>query len=265
MRTVAGAMLVFAGLASAGDVASQRDARALWQQSLAAQRFQDLRTIGTLTTRFPSGDEVVLEVELLASLQSDGVSRMGLTRVVSGNALVNSTFLNIERPNAADDLWIYLPTVGTPRRLVASNLGDSYLGSEFRYGDLVQRDPEQHEATRRGDESIEGEACIVIELVPKTARIARDAGLGREVLWLRAGSLIERRVEQFDLRGRLLKVIDFDRILVDSRSGKSFPLERRIRNVQSGATSAASFRDVRTNQGLPADLFSPSRLSDRSW
>jgi uncharacterized protein len=265
MRMLAGALLVVAGFASGGQTATPSDAVSIWERSLAAQRFNDVRTIGTLTTLFPSGEEVVLKIELLAKMQPDGVSRMGLTRVMSGNALLNSTFLSIERPGGPDHLWVYLPGVGTPRRLVSSNLADSYLGSEFRYGDLVQREPAGYRVVLRADETIDGEPCAVVEIVPDDPRLARETGLGREVLFIRRSSFVERRVEQFDRRGQLLKVMDLPRVFFDPASAKSFPLERRIRNVQSGAMSTALFDEVRTDQGLAAELFSPARLADRSW
>jgi hypothetical protein len=259
------ALCVASGLAvTAGWACAQSAPSALevWHRSLRAQRFQDLRTVGTLTTRFPGGDELTLRVQLLAMMQADGVSRMGVTRVLSGNALVGSAFLNVEHAGAPDDLWVYLPAVGTPRRLVASNLGDSYLGSEFRYGDLVQREPESYRVTSLPDADVSEERCDVIEIVPD-ARTARDTGLSREVMWIRKSTFVERKVEQYDRQGRLLKEMELEDLFIDAATGKAFPRERRIRNVQSGATSTARFEDVRVNAGLPADTFNPARLSDR--
>jgi hypothetical protein len=251
--------------AAAVAAAPEPDPTTLWQHSLAAQRFPDLRADGTLITTFPSGDKVTLRVRLLAMFQPDGVSRMALTRVTSNGALRDSSFLNVEHPQAPDDLWVYLPSVGSPRRLVSSNLADSYLGSEFRYGDLVQPDPDEYVVTLRGEEVIDGESCWVLDIAPRTPRLERDAGLRRQVLWLRHGSLVERRIEQYDRRGTLLKVIDVLRPFTDPASGKVFALERRLRNVQSGATSTAVFENVEVTQGMSADLFSPVHLGDRSW
>jgi len=237
----------------------------LWQKSLAAQRFPDLQADATLTTTFPSGDTVTLHVKLLAVVPAGGTGRMAITRVTSGGPLLGSTFLNIERSQGTDDLWVYLPAVATPRRLVSSNLADSYLGSEFRYGDLVQPDPADYAVTLRGEETVEGEPCWVLEVVPREPRLVRNTGLGREVLWLRRQNLVERKVEQYDRHVALLKVLDVPRLFTDPASGKVFAVERRIRNVQSGVVSTASFENVEVNRGLGTEPFSPARLSDRSW
>src|SRR5262249_4293780 len=95
------------------------------------------------------------------------------------------------------------------------------------------------------------------------ARTARDTGLSREVLWIRKSTFVERKVEQYDRQGHLFKVMELEDLLVEAATGKAFPRERRIRNLQSGASSTARFEDVRVDEGLPQDIFNPARLSDR--
>lgn len=241
------------------------DAVALWQRSLAVQRFTDLQADATLSTTFRSGDEVTLRLRVLAVLQPDSVTRMAVSRVTNGGLFVGSEFLTIEHAKAPDDLWIYLPELRTPRRLISSNLGDSYLGSEFRYGDLVQADPEEHIVTLRGEELVGETPCWVLEAVPREAKLVRDGGVGRQVLWLRRDNLVERKIEQYDRRNELSKVIDVPRLFTDAATGKVFALERRIRNVRSGAHSLATFENVVVNAGVPRDVFTPARLGDRSW
>lgn len=253
------------GLLPAWSVATTppgRDPTQLLEESLAAQRFPDLRADATLTTTVGSGDTVDLRIELLAMIEPDGRSRKAITRVRSGGALKGSAFLNVEHPDAPDDLWVYLPAVQAPRRLVSTNLGDSYLGSEFRYGDLVQLDPGDYQVTLRSDETIAGDPCHVLEVVPREPRLVRDTGLSKQVLWLRRDNLVERKIEQYDRRGALLKVIEVPRLHHDAASGKFFAVERRVENVQTGARSVAMFENLRVNRGVSADAFTPVRLAD---
>jgi hypothetical protein len=264
-RAIAAALLLVRASVVSADGASAPDPSALWERGLVIQRFPDLRAEATLATAFPSGEQVTLELRIVAMVQPDGTSRMALARVTSGGPLRDSAFLTVENSRAADDLWFYLPAVGSPRRLASSNLADSYLGSEFRYGDLVQPEPGDYVATLRGEEVVEGEPCWIIEVTPREARVSRDTGLARETLWLRQSNLVERKVEQYDRRGALLKVLDVPRLYTDPGSGKIFALERRVRNVQTHAVSTVVFENVQANRGVSADLFSPARLADRSW
>jgi hypothetical protein len=264
-RVAATVILLAVSTAAFAASAPEHDPNALWERGLAIQRFPDLQAEAALATSFPSGEQVTLQLRLVAMFQPDGTSRMALVRVISGGPLRDSAFLTVERPRAADDLWFYLPAVGSPRRLTSSNLADSYLGSEFRYGDLVQPEPKDYLVTLRGEEVVEGEPCWAIEVTPRDARVSRDTGLARETLWLRQNTLVERKVEQYDRRGALLKVLDVPRLYADPGSGKIFALERRVRNVQTGVVSTVVFENVQANRGVSADLFSPARLADRSW
>ncbi len=258
------ALLVFVVLGARipSPVTADDSPASILERTLAAQRFPDIETDATLTTTLPAGDTITLRIRLLAMIDPDGRSRRAITRVVSGGGLLGSGFLNVEHPTAPDDLWVYLPAVKTPRRLVSTNLADSYLGSEFRYGDLVQLDPEDYQVTARHDEPVAGEPCHVLEIVPRDQRLVRDTGLGKQVLWLRQSNLVERKVEQYDRRGAVLKVIEIPRLFHDAASGKFFAVERHAQNVQTGARSVAVFENVRVNRGMTADVFTPVRLAE---
>jgi uncharacterized protein len=250
---------------AATDFHARPDGRELWRQSLAVQRLPDLRSDITLTTT-ASGTDVTLQIHGVGVLLEDGVKRALMSRVIAGGGLVGTAFLSIEHADRPDDLWIYLPAVGWPRRLLGGDLGDSYLGSEFRYGDLVQPDPAAYEVTLLGSETVDGGTpCWVIEAVPRDRQLARDSGLGREIHWLERDRLVERRVEQYDRAGRLLKVMELDRWMATAGGKRWLPLERRIRNVQDGASSRAVFENIEVGIGLPSDLFTSKHMAERSW
>ena len=242
-----------------------RDAMALWQRSLVVQRLPDVRSEITLTTTLKSGRIVTLRLRGISRLQANGVQRSVMTRVVESGNLGGSGFLSVEQPDAPSHLWIYLPGLARPRRLVGGNLRDSYLGSEFRYGDLVQPDPDEYRATLRGPDTVEGREAWVIETEPLDPALARDTGVGRQVRWLAKDTGVELRVEQHDLDGALLKVLDNDRWKAAVDGTRWMPCERRIRNVQSGAKSTANWDEVEVGTGIDPALFSPVRMGDGNW
>src|SRR5262245_35421119 len=217
------------------------DAMALWQRSLVVQRLPDVRSEITLTTTLKSGRVVTLRLRGISRLQANGVQRSVMTRVVESGNLGGAGFLSIEQVDEPSHLWIYLPGLGRPRRLVGGNLRDSYLGSEFRYGDLVQPDPDDYRATLRGPEAVGGREAWVIETEPRDAALAKDTGIGRQVRWLAQDTGVELRVEQHDPEGTLVKILDNDRWMGAVNDSRWIPRERRIRNLQSGAQSTATW------------------------
>jgi hypothetical protein len=244
---------------------SSPDPMRLWQRSLVVQRLPDVRSEITLRTTLKLGRVVTLRLRGISRLQPNGVQRSVMTRVVESGNLGGAGFLSIEQPDEPSHLWIYLPGLGRPRRLVGGNLRDSYLGSEFRYGDLVQPDPDDYRVTLRGPDAVDGREAWVIETAPRDAALARDTGLGRQVRWLAKDTGVELRVEQHDPEGTLLKILDNDRWMSAVDASRWIPLERRIRNVQTGAYSTATWDQVEVGVGIDPSLFSPVKMGDRSW
>jgi hypothetical protein len=236
----------------------------LWQDSLEAQRLTDSSSDMVLDTYSASGENMSLRAILTAKLESDGVGRMLLLRIATTGPLDGSAFLTIEHMHAAHDLWVFLPAVGVPRRLVASNLGDSFLGTEFRLGDLVQPDPDDYTVTAQATDAIDGDACWIVEAVPRTVQLERATGIGREVFWLRKENLMPRRIEQYDRRKALLKRHDVGQWQALDGGKKWFALERTIRNVQTGAYTHAVFSNLRVGIGISTALFAPQHLTERS-
>lgn len=240
---------------------------ALWHQSLAAQRLPDMRTQVTLETTMSSGDVITLQLHTVGKLAEDGVNRMLMGRVTSGGGtLLGTSFLSQEHLASPDDLWIYLPALGHPKRITSSNLGDSFMGSEFTFGDLIQPEPDAYDViVREYPETAAGEACWVIEAKPRERSLERGTGVSREVRWLAQKDLLERKIEQYDRRGQLAKVTDVQKWTSYGEPIRWLALERHIRNVRTGASSAAVFADVRVNTGMSLALFEAHSLAERSW
>jgi uncharacterized protein len=246
-------------------VAAPGDGRSLWRRALEAERFPDSRLDGTLTTVTASGETVSLRLHLVGRLADHGVSRMLLMRIASGGPLGGTAVLTIERQGARHDLWIYMPALGTPRRLFGENLDDSFLGSEFRLGDLFQPDPADYTVTVRGSDGVEGRPCWVVDAVPRDPTAERMTGLAHQVLWIGKDDGLEYRVEQFDRSGRPFKAAAVSR-WVPVLGGRGWlATERSISNLQTGARTSLVFEHVEVAVGVDAAYFGPQHLADRSW
>jgi hypothetical protein len=270
-----GRLAVLAGLVTAlvagnvlGDASDPpTDGVRLWQASLAAQRLPNLRSEVTLETTVPSGEKISLTLHAVSKIEPDGINRMLMARVVSGGgSLFGTTFLSVEHLKDPDDLWMYLPALGHPKRITSSNLGDSFIGSEFAFGDLIQPEPDAYVVVvRPAAETVAGEPCWVIEARPREASLERGTGVSREVRWLGTRDLLERRIEQYDRRGELGKVMEVRNWASYGDPPRWIASERTIANVRARSSSRVAFGDVRISPSVPADVFSSSSMSDRTW
>jgi negative regulator of sigma E activity len=82
-------------------------------------------------------------------------------------------------------------------------------------------------------EKLGDDTCDVIESKPKDDKIRDESGYSRKVIWLDATSHVERKVEYYDLSGKLLKTqraFDIQQI----EPSRSIPLRREMINNQTG-------------------------------
>ena len=111
-----------------------------------------------------------------------------------------TAFLSISHPDRPDDQWLYLPEAKRARRIGGALRKQGFVGTDFTYHDLdlLAEMPSWTEAdatsTLRGDETVDGVRCHVIELAPKR----EDIGYERIVLWLGTDDLVARQVEFYE-------------------------------------------------------------------
>ena len=90
-------------------------------------------------------------------------------------------FLVIEHSDRDDDMWLYLPTLRKSRRKLASSKKDSFLGTEFSYGDITGPSVSEYNYRMKEEKENEQTACHVIEAVPATEDILSDYGYSKRI------------------------------------------------------------------------------------
>jgi outer membrane lipoprotein-sorting protein len=169
---------------------------------------------------------------------------------VQGTSFMNWSYTD----GSDDDQWIYLPALKRIRRISSDGKGDYFMGSDFTYDDLGDRHPDEDNHELKGEETIDGKACWVIESTPK------DPGYmySRTVTWVMKDNYIGLKREFYDDRGHHLKTLtieDYDQI-----NGFWTILETEMKNVQRDHTTHMKFSDVKINQGIPDRMFTERNM-----
>lgn len=169
-------------------------------------------------------------------------------------------FLAFTHKGKPADQWLYLPALKRVRQITPQARTESFVGTDLSYQDLdiVQEMPSWTEAdaksSLRGEETVDGVACHVIELAPQR----EDIGYEKIVLWLGKDDLVPRKLEFFDgetepakrLTQRDIKVVD------------GIPVAHHV-DVEApakGSKTTIDSSEVRFNQQLEPDLFSQRAL-----
>jgi len=109
-------------------------------------------------------------------LQANGVDNRRMVEFLAPPDVKGTAILLVERSDADDDIWIYLPALKKVRRLVASNKKDSFAGTDFSYGDVIGHKVDEWHHTLRGEETLDGVACFVIESTPRSEAVGSATG-----------------------------------------------------------------------------------------
>ena len=168
----------------------------------------------------------------------------------------NTIFLQHEYddPCKEDDKWLYLPALKKARRIAGSSKNDYFMGTDFTYDDMGDRNVDEDEHSLLQDETIDGHCCWVKESKPKD----RNYMYSKVISWIRKDIYIPIKIDFYDRHGELLKSM----VLSDFRNTdgfwKAFKLE--MENFQQKHKTIIEYQNVKYNSNLEDNLFEVSSI-----
>jgi len=208
-----------------------------------------------------TGQERVRETKGNTKLVSGTTDNMRTVEFLSPSDIRGTKTLLIEHAGKDDDIWIYLPAMKKVRRLVSNNKKDSFVGTDFSYGDVIGHKPEDWNHKLLKEEIIDGRKCYVIESTPKNSDVKNNSGYSKRISWIDKESFITVQGEIYDLGGELLKKTVFGNIQkVDPQNGKWQAMTLTSENVQSNHKTVITFKNFKANIGVKDDIFTARYL-----
>lgn len=163
----------------------------------------------------------------------------------------NTSFVNwsYTEEGKDDDQWIYLPALKKIKRISSSSKSDYFMGSDFTYDDLGDRQPEADTHKLIREEKFNGEQCYVVESVPKD----EEYMYSRTVTWIIKDKWIGLKKEFYDEDEDLLKTLSVKKF--EKIKGLWIILHSEMVNVQKKHTTKMELSEVRINTGIPDRQF----------
>lgn len=236
-------------------------ARDIMEKNFFATKLKSLRTESYMTLVNDKGQTRERKALNVLKLQPNGVDSKFLVKFSYPEDIKGTGFLQIEHIDGDDDQWIYLPALQRSRRLVANNKKDSFVGSDFSYGDLSLPKVDLFEHRMLGAQTLNGQDCYMIESVPKSDSTRSDLGYSRKVTWLRQDNFLETKVEYYDLSNRLLKTqLISNHELAEPATGRWIARHREMTNQQTGHRTVFNFDRIESGVPIADDLFTTRYL-----
>ncbi len=207
------------------------------------------------------GEERVRQSVTTTKLEDNGVDNQRLVRFNAPADVKGTSILLVEHSKADDDMWIYLPAFGKTRRLVASNKRDSFVGSDFSYGDVIGYPVDDWHHKLVGEDTVVGEPCYLIESVPASSAVRDTSGYSKRLSAISKSRYVTLRVEIWDTEGEKLKVEEYgDFQNVDAAHGKWVAMHSTSRNLETGHSSDVVFSDYHVDPTVQQSAFTVRAL-----
>ncbi len=256
MRYLVAVWIVATSLAVGQTTTPSANAKDIMEKNFFVSKVSSIQFDSIMTLINDKGQRRERANNTIVKLQPNGVDSKFLITFSTPADIKGTGFLQVEHIDGDDDLWIYLPALKKSRRLVANNKKDSFVGSDFSYGDISLPKVDQYRHTLLRSETIDGSDCYVIESTPANDTVRSNSGYSKKITWVRKDNFLESKVEYYDLANRLLKtqIIQKDQ-LVEPQKGRWFALYREMTNQQTGHRTTLSIDKVNTGVKAPEDLF----------
>lgn len=194
---------------------------------------------------------------MFSELQQNDIDSNLVIRFIYPTDIKGTAFLQIEHSETDDDLWVYIPAMKKVRRIISENKKDSFLGSDFSYGDILPPKPSLYKHKLNGTTLLGGYDCFVVESTPRDDKVRKDYGYGKKISWIRKDNFMEMKVEYYDTSVRLVKTqTTADHRLVVEGDKRWIAIKREMVDHRTNHKSTFSFTKIQVNVPLADDFFS---------
>lgn len=198
------------------------------------------RTITTWSKSFAGGDKML--IRFLAPAEVKGTS-----------------LLIHDYDKQADQMWVYMPALRKVRRILSTEKGKSFMGSEFSNADMSKPNIDEFNYKVLGSEIVNGKNCWKVEAAGKTDAIKKENNYSRKISYIDQTNYLCLRIEYYDFSDKLQRVQTLDQYK-KLANGKYFAYRMLMENVRNKRNSEMQVRELKLNSSLPESAFSPNQL-----
>lgn len=258
---VVSSVLLLSAFLSASVQAAGLEAVEIAKRAFVASKVSDSTSESTFRLINGNGQERVRQTHGSTKLLPGTTDNQRLVVFDSPADVKGTKTLLIEHSKGDDDIWIYLPAMKKVRRLVASNKKDSFVGTDFSYGDVIGHKVEDWNHKILREEKVDGKDCYVMEALPARPEVVDNSGYSKRVSWIDKESFVSLKGEGYDSSGELSKKFFARKVeKIDAKNNKWQPMELESQNVQTGHRTILEFKNFKAGAGVSDSLFTSRSL-----
>lgn len=210
LKTIATLVVILLGSIAAAEIASAANEK---EQGFEIAARSDRTDVGfgasevelKMVLRNAAGQEATRSLRISTLEKPDeSVGDKSLVLFDTPRDIEGTALLSHAKILDPDDQWLYLPALKRVKRISSSNKSGPFVGSEFAFEDFTAIELNKFDYTFVGVEDCGEQQCDVLERQPRY----ENSGYTKQVAWVDQTDFQIRKVEFYDRRGDLLKVLE---------------------------------------------------------
>lgn len=186
--------------------------------------------------------------------------RWTLLRFIEPADVAGTGLLTLNYPGDVSDQWLYLPALDRVRRIASTRKGGRFVGSDFFYEDLMDREVGMDRHRMLGTDMLLGVECEVLESTPTEPG---NSVYTRRIAWIHPELDLPLRVDFYQGNSeepvKRLQASEIRRV-----QGFWTVFDSTMHDLISGHSTQMLTLDIKYNQDLPDNLFQQRSLADET-
>jgi len=198
-----------------------------------------------------NGDTRVREIASYTKKKNN--IRKTLIKFLLPNDVKGTGFLNIENPNGNDDQFLYIPAIKKTRRIVGSQKNSSFMGSDFTYSDLENKNVDDAEHNLIKEEKSGDKEYYVVESIP-----VKESEYSKIVQWIQKDISFPVKGEFYDKNGKLIKRMTAEDLKIIDNYWTA--MKTVLESVQKAHRTILEITEMKNNIDIPDTYFTERYL-----
>ncbi len=204
----------------------------------------------------------VLERRFLAVYKKNTEGgRSYLIRIIRPADVEGVTLLAVEDKDKEIEQYLYLPDVGTPRRLRGQGQAGAFLGSDFSFQDLLRETPSNFRYERLEDVFVNGVGCYNVRALANSEEEGNPYQYRNMYIEKEGYDLL--KIEYFGQADKLMKTFNaFEYHSPKIKGVTTRPRRAVMENNDKNSITVFTVIEGRIDQEFSDDLFTPKSIAD---
>ena len=174
----------------------------------------------------------------------------------------NTAFLTYDYDDSAkdDDQWLYLPALKKVKRIPSTDKSSSFMGSDFSYFDMTDRDLENYDFKILKETEVRGHPAWMIESKPNNQEVIDESGYEKTIAIVRQDNYMVVRAINFLTNGKK-KYLDLTQI---HEEGGVWLVDEMTMTTKKGKQTlhktVLNFSNIQLNTSIDDTVFTTRRL-----